>query len=122
MLLMEAVAVLSLLPFLLRYCLNDPVNWVDPEGLAPNWVGPLGVVIGVTGGTILGVGLVSGNPVVLGVGLVLSAAGGILLLYDWATTPIEQINKAKEMLEPVKEAEEELKKKIQELKNRSACQ
>jgi RHS repeat-associated protein len=90
------------------YCLSDPVNWVDTEGLAPNWVSPLGTVIGVTGGTILGLGLVSGNPVVLGVGLGLSAASGVLLLYDWATTPIEQIDKAKEMLEPVKEAQEEL--------------
>ncbi len=44
----------------------------------------------------------------LGVGLGLSAASGVLLLYDWATTPIEQIDKAKEMLEPVKEAQEEL--------------
>ena len=103
------------------YCLSDPVNWVDTEGLAPNWVGPLGTVIGVTGGTILGLGLVSGNPVVLGVGLGLSAAGGVLLVYDWATTPIEQIDKAKEMLEPVKEAQEELDRKLQELENSSPC-
>ncbi len=103
------------------YVLNDPVNWVDPYGLAPNWVGPTGAVIGVTGGVILGLGLLSGNPYALGVGLGLSAAGGLLLLYDWATTPIEQINKAKEMLEPVKEAEEELKKKIQEFENRSSA-
>ena len=90
-------------------------------GLAPNWVGPLGTVIGITGGTVLGLGLLSGNPYVLGVGVGLSAAGGLLLLYDWATTPIEQINKAKEMLEPVKEAQEELNKKLQKLKNNSSC-
>jgi len=36
--------------------LNDPVNWIDPDGLAPNWVGPTGAVIGITGGTVLGLG------------------------------------------------------------------
>ncbi|MCK8516932.1 DUF6531 domain-containing protein [Methylonatrum kenyense] len=33
-----------------RYVRNDPLRLVDPLGLTPNWVGPTGTVVGVTGG------------------------------------------------------------------------
>ena len=39
-------------PNFYRYVFNDPLRLADPLGLAPNWVGPTGTVIGVTGGMI----------------------------------------------------------------------
>lgn len=80
-----------------------PNRWIDPMGLAPSWVGPAGAVIGTTGGALAALGLATGNPIAAGLGLGLAAVGGGLTLWDWATTPLEQIEDAQKRLEPIKE-------------------
>lgn len=85
------------------YVGNNPHRWIDPMGLAPSWVGPAGAVIGVTGGALAALGLATGNPIAAGLGLGLAAVGGGLTIWDWATTPLEQIEDAQKRLEPIKE-------------------
>ena len=77
------------------YVVNNPINFFDPHGLAPDWVGPTSVVAGATGGTLLGIGIATGNPIAGGVGLGLVAVAGGLQLWDVATSPEEKINAIK---------------------------
>ncbi|MEM2592627.1 MAG: RHS repeat-associated core domain-containing protein [Thermofilaceae archaeon] len=68
------------------YCLNDPVNAVDPSGLLPEWMEKVvagAELIGIGIGLIVGVGTaVASAPVVVAVGVVgigISALGGYFL-------------------------------------------
>lgn len=73
------------------YVLIDPINLIDPAGLAPSWVGPTSAVLGAIGGRLV----FTGHPVLGGIGLGLSGIGGALTIWDWATTPVEQFEKIK---------------------------
>ncbi|AZT84803.1 hypothetical protein EHN06_15270 [Marinobacter sp. NP-4(2019)] len=93
------------------YVLTDPINFIDPTGLAPGWVGPTAAVVGTVGGGLVTAGVVTGNPVVGGVGLGLAGIAGALSIWDWATTPIEQIDKIKnsEEMDKVEDSIQKLK-------------
>ncbi|WP_148864690.1 RHS repeat domain-containing protein [Marinobacter fonticola] len=90
------------------YVLGNPINFVDPFGLAPNWVGPTAAVIGATGGGLIGIGIATGNPIAAAVGLGLSAVAGGLTIWDWATKPVEMIDNIKNG-EDMKQIEESMK-------------
>jgi len=101
------------------YVENNPLRFVDPYGLAPNWVGPTGRVVQVTGGAVIASGLSSGNPYVIGAGAVIFIAGTGLTLWDDLTTPNETIEKVKKkQLKPLLDAEEELRKMREELEGK----
>ena len=74
------------------YANANPLMYLDPYGLAPDWVKPAAVVIGATGGLVVRSGLGSANPYVVGVGTLMVAAGFGLGAWDAFTTPIEQID------------------------------
>ena len=50
------------------YVVNDPVNYADWQGMAPDWVGPTSAVAGATGGPLIVMGIVTSNPVAGGGG------------------------------------------------------
>lgn len=86
---------------LYAYVGNNPLYFIDPYGLAPSWVGPTAGVVGATAG----LAMVTGN-IGLGIGLATIAAG--LTVWDWSTTPAEQIEAIKES-EDMKEIEKNMK-------------
>ncbi|MFW6350633.1 MAG: RHS repeat-associated core domain-containing protein, partial [Thiohalospira sp.] len=92
---------------------NDPVNLIDPNGLAPSWAGPTGAVLSATGGTVLGVSMAHGNVPGMVAGGVLGVVGLGLTGWDYATTPVEQIEKIREG-EDMKTIEDN-RNKLQEL-------
>jgi RHS repeat-associated protein len=61
------------------YCVNDPVNAVDPDGQIPAWVKGVGVVL-VAGASIAG-GIIVGTPGAIAVGVV-AGVGTILWGFD----------------------------------------
>lgn len=100
------------------YVLSDPINFVDPTGLAPNWVGPTAAVVGAVGGGLVTAGIATGNPIIGGIGLGLAGVAGALSIWDWATTPVEQIDKIKDS-EEMQQIEDSMKK-LKEL-NGDSC-
>lgn len=105
------------------YVENNPLKWVDPYGLAPGWAGPTGRVVQVTGGAVMGLGLRSGNPYVVGGGAALFLTGTGLTLWDDLTTPTETIDKIKDkQLNPLLDAEAELRKMRDELEGKDKCE
>lgn len=94
------------------YANANPLYWIDPLGLAPDWVGPTGAVMSVTGIAIATGGAVTGNGPVFTIGAGLFVIGSGLTLYDWLTTPMEKG-------EMVKESEQmkEIEKNTQELQD-----
>jgi len=76
------------------YVGNDPVNFTDTMGFAPAWVGIAAPVIGATGGTLVAIGIATGNPVTGGIGVGLAVIGGGLQIWD-LTSPVEQIEAIK---------------------------
>lgn len=105
------------------YVLNNPVNLIDPVGLAHWAVGLIGEGLLGGGGIALTYGLATGNPVVAGVGLGVAAIGGALTLYDWVTTPKEMVEQAQEKLvNPLDEQMQESEKLMEELQMKpKAC-
>ncbi|ACE86231.1 Rhs family protein [Cellvibrio japonicus Ueda107] len=89
------------------YVLGDPINWVDIDGLAPAWVGPVAAVTAVVGGALIAYG---GPVAPFGLGLVLIAGG--LTIWDWATTPEEQIKEIQPKLDSLQEKIDKLQDAI----------
>jgi len=86
------------------YCLNDPVNLIDPFGFASVWVELTGEALLGAGGIIVTYGLITGNPVVVGAGFGVGIIGGILKIYDVVTSAEENIEKTqKQFVKPLHE-------------------
>jgi len=96
------------------YVLNNPINDVDPLGLAPWWTGIVGEAAVGTGVVLFGAGVVGPKPLIP-VGLGLMALGGGILLYDWTTSPTEAIEKGKEWSSPLEDQMKENEKLMEEL-------
>ena len=62
------------------------------------------------GSIAVGYGLLTGNPALTGVGAGMMVVGGALNLYDWATTPIDTMDKAKEWMKPLENLTRESEK------------
>lgn len=85
------------------YVSNNPLNYVDPYGLAPDWVGPASAVLGATGGALASAGMATGNPYVGGAGLGLMGAAGALQIWDVVTTPMEQMESIQDQLDTIED-------------------
>ena len=92
------------------YVQNNPVNFIDPDGLAPNWAGPTGAFLTALGGTIV----IYPHPYPKVAGWALGGIGSAMLLWDAATTPGEYFDTTKKKLAPL---DEELQKMQKELEN-----
>ena len=82
------------------YALNNPINFIDPLGLAPAWIGPTSAVLAATGGSLVAVGAATADPFSGGIGLGLAAIAGGLQVWDYVTTPVEvgdKIRNSKDM-------------------------
>jgi len=85
--------------------------YIDLYGLAPAWVGPTGGTLGANGGAVIGLGLTMGNLSVIYGGLALAGLGGALTVWDWVTTPGEQLES---ILDQTNQIDRDMKK-IQDL-------
>ncbi|MBN4080473.1 hypothetical protein JYT31_02300 [Beggiatoa alba] len=90
------------------YVINDPVNWLDIQGLAPSWAGPTGAVTMATGVAVMASGAVV--P-----GAIITVIGAGLVGWDWVTTPEDALDDANEKLDPLRDAIEELKKEREKM-------
>lgn len=68
------------------YSVNDPINFHDVNGLAPDWAGPVGRFATYIGGVVAGAGVAVGLPAVIIGGGVIVAVGGGLQIWDAFTS------------------------------------
>jgi hypothetical protein len=99
------------------YVFTDPVNLIDLNGLAPSWVGPTGVVVTAIGGTVTTLGIATGNGPAIAIGIGLAVIGSGLTLWDWATTPAETLDMAKDRIEDFQKTVDKFNDRLEDLDN-----
>ncbi|MCK5611891.1 RHS domain-containing protein, partial [Candidatus Pacearchaeota archaeon] len=98
---------------LYSYTNGNPVNYIDPDGLAPDWVGYTGPILTGVGGLIV----VYPHPYPKIAGWALGGIGSALILWDAATSPNEHIDFVEQKMAPVNEALEESQRAFEKLDN-----
>ncbi len=95
------------------YCLNDPINAVDPLGFAQWWVGLTGDFLKGAGGVAVLAGIASGNVAVIAGGTITIGIGFVLKFWSDYENAMDSINNAKDistrLKEEMKESEEVIK-------------